>query len=144
MPMLHDPAVANRSELRSCQRIRGEKSSTPRLRFCVHVRFPVVDQRHQLPHDVGPNPDEIVPLPQVLAYVEQERAAVIDQELPIARADRTLISFTGDAPESVRSTGGALRSRIGKMFMPSSPGLDRTVVPVAARIDALKSIVIAT
>src|SRR5689334_23085446 len=60
-------------------RSRGE-----RLGRRIDVPLPLVEQRSQSPRDIGSFPDQIIPLAEVCAHVEQERAALVEDQLPIA------------------------------------------------------------
>ena len=63
-----------------------------RARLRIDILLPLVDERPQAARDVGMLTDQVVPLTEVRAHVEQERPAVVDEQLPVAGADRELLA----------------------------------------------------
>ena len=74
----------------------------------------------------------------------RRRGVAVDDQLPVAAADGPLRPVAARRQNSVRSTAGARAPRIGNRLMPSGRASAGTGAPVAARIDAVRSIVMPT
>ena len=81
--------------------------------------------------------DQVVPLAEVSAHVEQERPPVVDEQLLVAGANRELLACADDAPEERplddRRRAARESERCSCRRAPRSVGI---VAPAAARIDA--------